>query len=121
MFNESLLEAVKQYRDKERKNPQDQKVSELQKKLSQEQKENYEGWLNDPITNEILKSFENELLHNNMKLLKCALQSGRDEPVKERDILYFSLRNKVINEMLKVLQGNPLKIAEVIEEEKEEM
>lgn len=106
MLNQSLREAVERNRKESLHNPMQEVEEEslLQKKLSQEHKENYEGWLNDPITKQVLSSLEEEVMHNNMKLLKHCLGTGLDRPVEDRKVLYYSLKNKVIEELLKLLK-----------------
>lgn len=79
-------------------------VSELDIKLSQEEKENYKGWLNDPITKKVLVTLEEEVTRNNTKLLNHCLGTGLDRPVDDRKVLYFSLKNRVIGEFLRFLR-----------------
>lgn len=107
MFNTSLREAVEKQRqatDKEFIDKDIKEGSELDIKLSQEEKENYAGWLNDPITRQVLANLEEEVTRNNVKLLSHCLGTGLDRPVDDRRVLYFSLKNKVIEELLRFLR-----------------
>lgn len=111
MFNNSLKEAVEKYRKCAFKDivAEDEHIaaaleSELQKKLSQEEKENYEGWKNDPITQKVFSNLKEEVERNNLKLLQHCLGTGLDRPVEERKVLYYSLKNRVIGELLKFLK-----------------
>lgn len=99
MFNKSLREAVEQHR----KEDKEEVPSELQKKLLQEDKDNYEGWLNDPTTKKIVAYFEKEMVTNNIKLLNHCLGTGLERGVDDRRVLYCSLKNKLIRDMLRVL------------------
>lgn len=106
MFTQSLKEAVERNHKESLNTPMQEGEEEslLQKKLSQEHKENYEGWLNDPITKQVLLGLEEEVMRNNVKLLKHCLGTGLDRPVEDRKVLYHSLKNKVIEELLRVLR-----------------
>jgi len=104
MFNKSLREAVEEQRRVVDKDNDLKQESELAIKLSQEDKENYIGWLNDPITKKVLVSLEEEIMRNNIKLLNHCLGTGLDRPVDDSRVMYFSLKNKVIEELLKVLR-----------------
>lgn len=104
MFNKSLREAVENHRSSSENTEESKQMSELDIKLSQEDKENYEGWLNDPITKKVLTTLEEEITRNNTKLLSHCLGTGLDRPVDDRRVLYFSLKNKVIGELLRVLR-----------------
>lgn len=79
-------------------------LTKLEKVLSQEDKENYAGWLNDPITKKVLCSLEEELDRNNAKLLTHCLGTGIDRPVDDRKVLYHSLKNRIIEELLRSLR-----------------
>lgn len=103
MFSKSLREAL----EKNRQNPDIDSLAEESKldiKLSQEAKENYQGWLNDPITKQVLVTLEEEIMRNNVKLLNHCLGTGLDRPVDDKRVMYFSLKNKVVEELLKFLR-----------------
>lgn len=99
MFNKSLKQAVEQHR----KEDKEEMPSKLQEKLLQEEKDSYEGWLNDPITKKLVSQYESEMTANNIKLLNHCLGSGLDRGIEDRKVLYYSLKNRVIREMLRGL------------------
>ncbi len=100
MFNKSLKELTSKGESQEERAEQLQ----LQKLLDQEYKENYEGWLSDPITKKVLVSLEEEVERNKTRLLQHCLGTGLDRPVEERRVLYYSLKNKIIGELLRALK-----------------
>jgi len=104
MFNQSLREAIERHRKEEAEKPEQKVLSELEQKLIQEDKENYEGWLKDPTTLKIFQFFEKQMEDNNIKLLNHCLGTGIERPVEDRKVLYYSLKNKLIKEMLRVLK-----------------
>lgn len=104
MFNKSLREAVeKNQNHEELSDKRNTEKTELQEKLFQESKDNYATWLHDPITQQVLLKFKQEITKNNVKLLQHCLGTGIDRPVEDRRVLYYSLKNKVIEELLRIL------------------
>ena len=106
MFTQSLKEAIERHRKEDTLKPfsEQEPLSELDKKLIQEDKENYEAWLKDPTTQKIFQFFEKQMEDNNIKLLNHCLGTGIERPVEDRKVLYYSLKNRVIGEMLRVLK-----------------
>ncbi len=103
MLNKSLRDLVKDHKQIEELEGEQKELSELDKKLQEEAKENYEGWLNDPITQKVAASLQEEIIQNNTRLLTHCLGTGIDRPVEDRKVLYYSLKNKICKELLRNL------------------
>ena len=72
----------------------------LEKKLAENHKEEYEGWLNNPITKEIRQSFLCDIEEIKIRMQKVCL-SSLDKEVDGKKIQTYALQIKALERVLK--------------------
>lgn len=84
----------------EYKNDKEEELTDLEKKLAESHKEEYEGWLNNPITQEIRESLLSDIEEIKKRMEKVCL-SSLDKEVDSKKIQTYALQIRALERVLK--------------------
>lgn len=84
-------------------NTEELSLSAWEKKLESELREEYQGWKRHVITKLITGDLEKEKESISKRLNRVCLQCAYKIPVDNEEILYLATKNRVIDEILRII------------------